>query len=757
MSARLRRWIKRAVRSLTVWVPLTLALLHSTGVMRIGFVDRVESIIYDTRLRAFMPGTLDDRIVILDIDEKSLAEVGHWPWSRDHLAQLMDRLFDEHQIAVLGVDIVFAEADDRSGLGQLQALAQNELKNEPGFTGRLPELQERLDYDRRFANALRDRPVVLGYYFSSDRDGHRSGTLPAPVLTSETLTELGLRDFSATEWNGYGSNIDKLAQAAPLAGFFNPVVDGDGLVRSLPLLARHEAGYYESLSLAMFRALAGLPDVFPGFPPDAYTAEGYPHLESVLLEQGGRATAVPVDNRTAVLVPFRGPGGVHGGSFPYLPVADVLKGRVPEGALQDKIVLLGTTAPGLLDLRATPVGETYPGVEIHANVLAGLLDGTLPSRPDYAAGYDLLVMVVVGLILALTLPWMSALPALLVSLTLASGLVGLNLWMYASMALVMPLAAALMMVGMAYALNTSYGYFVESRSKRELANLFGSYVPPELVDEMLKEPDRYSMQATDRELTVMFSDMRGFTNLSEKMQPAQLQHFLNRLFTKLSLIIRQQRGTIDKFMGDCVMAFWGAPIPEQQHARLAVQAALAMRQAVHDINAENTTQGLPAIGMGVGLNTGTMCVGDMGSDLRRSYTVIGDAVNLGSRLEGMGKHYGVDIVVSAATREQAGEGFVWQELDRVKVKGKEEAVTIFTAVGMADQVTPAQLAELQQWHDCLHACRAQDWPKALQTLQPLRQSHPDHALYALYTERIADWQASPPPPDWDGSTKFESK
>jgi adenylate cyclase len=269
-------------------------------------------------------------------------------------------------------------------------------------------------------------------------------------------------------------------------------------------------------------------------------------------------------------VPFRGNGGVAGGSFRYISAADVLAKRLEPGSLKDRIVLLGTTAPGLLDLRVTPVGETYPGVETHANVISGLLDGKTFVKPDYAMGFEVVVLTLAGLLLAITLPLLSAPKAVAASVTVIAALVGLNFWLYLSHGLVLPLASALVMALTAFALNMSYGYFVESRSKRELAQLFGTYVPPELVDEMVKDPDSYSMKAANKELTVMFCDMRGFTKMSEQMEPTQLQGLLNDVFSRLTDLIRANRGTIDKYMGDCVMAFWGAPVDTPNHAHLAV-------------------------------------------------------------------------------------------------------------------------------------------------------------------------------------------
>jgi adenylate cyclase len=735
-------------------LPLILAILHAVGVVPMGMLQRLDDIIYDTRLRATMPGSLDERVVIVDIDEKSLAEVGRWPWSRHHLANLVDTLFEQQRIAMLGFDTVFAEVDDSSGLRQLQHLAREELADQPGFAERVNDLQAQLDYDNRFAHSLQGRPVVLGYYFTSDREGRTSGVLPAPVMGAETL---GGRTIRSAPWNGHGANIAPLATAAPLAGFFNAVASSsDGVVRTLPLLAEYQGAYYESLALAMFRVLTGSPQVEPVFPAQRFLGKDYQALESLRLSKGGTSLQIPVDDSLTTLVPFRGPGGPRGGSFRYVSASDLLAGRIAPDALKDKIVLVGTTAPGLQDLRVTPLSETYPGVETHANLIAGLLDGRLANRPDYAVGYELVVLVLAGLVLALALPLLSAARAVALSVLVVTVVLGLNTWLYLAHAQVLPVASTLVMAGVAFALNMSYGYLVESRAKRELAQLFGTYVPPELVDEMVKDPDSYSMDASTRELTVMFCDMRGFTQISETMPPTELQGLLNAVFSRLTHIIRSHRGTIDKYMGDCVMAFWGAPIETPDHASLSVQTALDMAQAIQAINQERSQAGLPAIGVGVGLNTGEMCVGDMGSDVRRSYTVVGDAVNLGSRLEGLSKLYGVDIVASESTRRQA-PGFVWQELDLVRVKGKARAVAIHTPICTGEQTSAALEDELREWQKALKAWRNQDWDACDVHLLNLQRLSAKKVLYRLYAERVVSMRHSPPPPGWDGSTTFDTK
>lgn len=747
----LRRYLQRLVPGLLV---VAAGLMVASGLWRPTFIERLDAMFYDARLRTTLPQTIDERIVIIDIDEASLAELGRWPWSRHHMAQLVDTLFDEQGIVALGFDVVFAEPDNSSGLSTLRSLAEGELRDHAAFQRRWPELAQSLDYDQRFADALRERPVVMGYYFTSDRQGHRSGQLPPPAIDPSTREQ---RPFASTQWNGYGSNIPALASAAPHAGFFNPIVDPDGVVRSVPLLAAHEGRYYTSLGLELYRLLLDSPPVGVRFPDDGSLTQAYPFISHIALGSEDDAILIPVDQRAAVMVPFRSRGGPDSRGYIYLSAADVMAGRLPPGMLEGTIAIVGTTAPGLLDLRSTPVSETYPGVEVHANVLSGLLDGHLPIRPDYVTGIDITQVLLSGLLLAACLPAAGVWTSLALTLLTLGGLVALNGWLQTSHALVVPVATALLTTVALFTLNIVYGYFVETRSKRNLAQLFGSYVPPELVEEMVKEPERYSMAAQDRELTVMFSDMRGFTQLSEHLSPKDLQHLLNRLFSRLSVVIRQQNGTIDKFMGDCVMAFWGAPVASPEHARLAVQAALAMRQVMVQINEEHAREGLPAIGMGVGIHTGHMLVGDMGSDLRRSYTVIGDAVNLGSRLEGLSKVYGVDIVASDATRQQAGSEWVWQELDKVQVKGKEEAVTIHTLWGRASDLSDSQSAALSQWDLFLVAYRARCWQEATDRLEAYCLNGAHQALYQHYQALIQNRMAHPPPEGWDGTTHFDTK
>lgn len=749
----LRHW-RRIGLSL---VPLMLVFLHSLGTLPIGALDRIDAMIFDARLRATMPKTFDDRIVIVDVDEKSLAELGRWPWSRHKMAALTQALFEKYEIGLLGFDVVFAEPDDSSGLKQLKTLAQQDLRHDAAFVTHLAQLTPSLDYDGVFAKALTDRPVVMGYYFTSDQGGRTNGELPAPVMSTKDVQS---RTVSMTEWNGFGSNISPLAQAAPHAGFFNSLTDPDGVVRALPLVVWYAGNYYESLSLALFRRLIGMPQVTPGFAQGASEGSGRAVLENIVLKWPDKTFSIPVDKRGAVLVPFKGHGGARGGSFNYVSASDVLAGRVPERQLNGKIVMVGTTAPGIVDLRATPVDAVYPGIEVQANALAGLLDRRFLVKPVHAEGYETMLVLLIGLTLALALPMLRAPVAVLLSLAVVSALVGVNWWLYQAHGLVLGLAPVLLMAITISVVNVGYGYLVASRSRRELISLFGTYVPPELVQEMIKDPDNYSMRAKSDELTVMFCDMRGFTGMSEQMDPAQLQHLLNQVFSELTRLIGANRGTVDKYMGDCVMAFWGAPVESPTHAQLAVKTAVQMTQALGRINQAYKTGALAHVGvditLGIGLNTGQMYVGDMGSNIRRSYTVIGDAVNLGSRLEGLSKVYGVSIVVSEFTKVLATD-FVWRELDLVRVKGKHQAIAIFSPVAPKGQLSLAQTDELALWHIFLCAYRAQNRVQCDALMDQLLQLDNTKVLYTLYAQRIAVTRDQPVDPGWDGATNFESK
>jgi adenylate cyclase len=741
-----RSWSRIAVLVL----PALLVLGHALGIGKIDLFERLDQIYYDARLRATLPGTRDERIVIVDIDERSLAEVGRWPWGRQLLAKLTHELLVRQQARLVAFDIGFPEPDNSSGYGQLQRLAKGPFADQPRFAAQVEELRGTLDYDAIFAEAMAGKPVVLGYYFSSDRGGYRSGKLPPPVVAGEAL---GAHAGRFVRFDGYGANLPLFTDAAAASGHMNPYTDIDGLIRRVPVVAELDGALYASLSLAGFRLLTGQPRVAFDWAPARPGAAAAP--ATLRLMQGDTAIPVPVSANGTVLIPYRGLPGPQGGSYAYVGAAQVLAGALAPGTLAGKIVLVGSTAPGLQDLRATPISQAYPGVEIHANLLSGLLDGTIAYEPAWATGYEVAMLVALTALLAFALPRLSAAQQIGFSLLLLALLFALNWWLYQAHRLVLPSASGMVLVALLFLAYVSHAYFIESRAKRQLTRLFGTYVPPELVDEMARDPERYSLAAQNREMTVMFCDIRDFTRLAEAMDPEALRMLVNEVFSAVTSVVQQQRGTLDKYMGDAVMAFWGAPVETARHAELAVGTALALPGALEPLNAANKSRGRPQIALGVGINTGTMCVGDMGSNVRRAYTVVGDAVNLASRLESLTRVYGVDAICGEETRLAAPQ-FVWRELDRVRVKGKAQAATIYEPLGPAAE-RERWRDELLLWDAALQAYRAGDWAEAERAVGTLRARWPQRPLYRLYAERIARLRAQPPGPRWDGSTGFDDK
>ncbi len=720
----------------TFWI-----LGHVVQAWNIPLVTLLDHYFYDVRTRMFVQAAPDERIVIVDIDEKSLGELGRWPWNRRVMSELVRRLADDYAASVIGFDIVFAEPDESSGLKVLDKLADADLKGNTAFRQALEARRPALDYDSQFAEALHQRPVVLGFYFSNLAGASPGSRLPEPLALDVRLPAGQFPD-----WPGFGGNLAAFQAVAAGGGQFNPLMDDDGITRRVPLLASHAGSYYPTLSLAMLQVLLDGATVHPVIPEDG---TGVEWIDVVGQSEGLR---IPVDGDGAALVPYRGPEG----SFAYVSAADVVAGRVDTGVLFGKIVLVGTTAPGLKDLRATPVGGSYPGVEIHANLLAGALDGTIRERPAYSWVAEMLVVAVVGGGLAIVLPFLSPLRGTLLALFVLAGLLAANLALWQD-GVVVPFASVALVIVFSYGFNAAWGYFWESRAKRQFTELFGQYVPPELVDEMARNPEGYSMAGRNAEMTVLFSDVRNFTSISEGLDPKELTALMNEYLGAMTLVIRRHRGTLDKYIGDAIMAFWGAPLADPLHARHAVLVALEMQEAVVKLAQPFMARGWPVLKIGIGVNSGTMTVGDMGSPVRKSYTVMGDAVNLGARLEGITKEYGVGIAVGEQTMALCPD-IVFRELDKVRVKGKATAVSIYEPLGLAGSVDESTLAALALWHEALAAYRQQHWDAADQILQGLQQQTPESPLYRLYRERIAEQAQLPAKAgDWDGVTTFKTK
>ncbi len=733
MTLRTRRFLGQLSLSLV----LLLALLgHVGGLYNLYLVDKLDAALYDLKVRLFRATTLDERVVVVDIDEKSLKEIGRWPWSRDVTAKLTRNLFEQYGVAAVGFDVVFAEADQSSGLPVLEKLARGPLAGDGGFAASLERIRPQLDFDGRLADALAAGPAVLGYYFNFEEKPVVVGQLPAPLFPCAEINKLGITPLHAT---GYNANLARLQEKAPTAAFFNMEADFDGVARRMPLVIEFQGQCYGALSLMGTRSAMGAQAL------QLTPAQGYrpPELDM----EGLR---IPVDARGRALVPYR-----EAGAFAYIPATDVINGRVPAANLEGRVVLIGSSAPGIMDLRVTPISQAFPGVEIHANLISGILDGTVKWEPVGVAGLQVAAVAVVGLLMAVLLPIATPLAAALAALLLTVLLAGGNFYAWSVAHAQLPLAAPLLVVWGLFVLNMSYGFFVEARSKAQITKLFGQYIPPELVDEMAKDPARYSLRGESRVMSVLFSDIVGFTHFSEKLEAAQLAEMLNVYLSAMTRVVQSGRGTIDKYIGDAIMAFWGAPMSDDQHARDAVLAALAMQAALPELNPVLEARGWPPVKIGVGVNTGRMSVGNMGSEFRMAYTVMADAVNLASRLEALTRQYGVGVLVGEATRAECPD-LAFQLVDRVRVKGKDVPVAIYEPLGVAAELPPARLKEAEGFEAALADYQARRWDEAEIKLMELGRTEP-RPLYQVYLDRVTHFRFNPPPADWDGVFTFTSK
>ena len=733
--------IQRIIRYALSLALTAIFLLHVSDTIYIPILDSLENQAYDSRLKVTLPKQVDKQVVIVDIDEKSLNEIGQWPWNRNILAKINDTLFDYYQIKAIGYDIVFAEEDIDEGKKLLDKMVNGSLSNNNEFIEEYHRVISSLQHDQRFSESLKNRKTVLGFVMDT---GSTKGGLPKAItiLDKKTLDRLAINKTI-----GYTANLDILQNSAFSGGFFdNSLLDNDGIFRRVPLLQTYKNELHESLALALTRAATNSPAIEMIIAPGDTKNELF--LEWIKIGK----LAIPVDHQSGVLVPYIGKQK----SFEYISSIDVLNKTVAEEKLKGKIVLFGASAPGLLDLRTTPLEASYPGVEVHANIVQGMLDGRILHQPGYTQGFEFMLIFALGIILTFVLPMLSALFSTLIILFTISILTITNFYAWTAAQLVLPIASPVLLVVLLFALQMTYGFFVESRGKRQLAHLFGQYVPPELVEEMSINMDEINLDGEMREMSVLFSDVRGFTNISESLEPKELTNYINAFLTPITKVIHDNRGTIDKYMGDAVMAFWGAPLEDKQHALHALNAAIDIVERMHSLRQEFSEKQWPEIYIGVGVNTGMMNVGNKGSEFRVDYTILGDAVNLGSRLEGLTKVYGVDIITSEFTKHAVPE-FEYRELDRVRVKGKNRSVTIYEPLGLLENIDKKEKKLLRQFHAGIKQYRAQNWDAAEREIFSLSQLEPERKIYKIYLDRIMHFRNNPPEENWDGSFTHTSK
>lgn len=726
MSKRIPFILGLLLLAIAIWLQITSITIIE------HFITRLENLAYDMQLRAYMLSHKEDwhpSVAIVDIDDKSLSKEGRWPWPRAKIAKLIENL-QAAGVVVVAFDIIFPEKQEN-----IADVVYQELKTEnlaiPEIDTLFQKISPHFDHDSKLATSLSRMDVVLGISFLPT--AQIDGLLPSPTFELKTAYDKSLEFIDAP---GYLANVAILQTAAKNAGFINVFPDEDGIIRSVPVLLRYQNNLYPSLALEAVR-LYLLANV------KLITANYNNQLRLEALQIGEHV--IPTDSDGKVIITFRGKSF----SFPYVSATDVLNNKFSPSVLQGKIVFIGTSATGQGDLKATAIQNIYPGVEIQATIADGILTDNFSYKPAWALGAELFLTAMIGLICIFLFPYLGPRALSILIILIPAILIFTNSYVWEKTGLIISIFIPMSLCILLAVINMIYGYLFETRKREKLKDMFGQYVPTKHIDEMLTSSSDLALLGETRELTVVFADIRNFTALSEPLTAAQLKEMLNEFFTPMTEIIFKYRGTIDKYIGDMIMAFWGAPLKDKHHARHAISAALEMQQAVEKLKIVFAAKGWAEIDIGIGINTGLMSVGDMGSTFRRNYTVLGDAVNLGSRVESLTKYYGVKNIATEFT--QANQSFfVFRKLDRVRVKGKKNGIEIYEALGYSKKFPIEHKKEIDIYHIALEYYFAEQWEKASELFTELSNKKPEEKLYKLYLKRIADFEKNPPPENWDG-------
>ncbi|MDP6590799.1 MAG: adenylate/guanylate cyclase domain-containing protein [Alphaproteobacteria bacterium] len=689
-------------------------------------------------------------VVIIDLDDESLAELGQWPWPRTLLAKLVLKL---KKSGVVGVayDIVFAEPD-RTSPGLLAESVRGLDKKTKEKLLKLPS------NDATFARIMKSYNVVLGQ--STRQRVLTEGEQRKSVKTTwanlnKSQTVKGLKpDGFLYSFPSIVRNIETLEDAAKGIGVFTFRPSVDGIVRQVPLVVRVGKHLYPTLALELYRVVTQQPTMAL-----EYDQAG---MRGVKL----KGLNVPTDRTGQIWMKF----GKHDRNL-YVSAKDVLnakgdKAKEIKAKLAGKLAFLGTSAIGLLDIKATPLDAAIPGVEVHAQLLQNILDKNYLARPNWAIGAEIVAMVLVGLLMIILVPFLGALWTLVLAIVTVAILLGLSWWVYDAHGLLLDMMFPAVAIFIVSVVLTYLNYMREERERRQVRGAFSRYMSPDLVAQLAEDPSRLTLGGEMREMSVLFADIRGFTTISEQFDAVGLTKFINRYLTPMTNVILERKGTIDKYMGDCIMAFWNAPLDDPYHAKNGVRSALAMFVESDKMNvelkreAEEENRPYIPLRIGSGVNTGVICVGNMGSDMRFDYSVLGDDVNLGARLEGQSKTYGVDIVIGENTFAYV-EDFAVIQLDRIQVKGKTVPVDIYCVLGDEEINQTPEFQALRQRHgEMLNAYKAQDWKAQTRIMDECREmgkAYKLDVLYDLYEERRDEYIANPPGEEWDGVFVATSK
>lgn len=696
------------------------------------WISRLNAIAYDMQLRAELVAhrkkSFQTSIAIVDIDNISLEKEGRWPWPRSKLADLVNEL-QKSGAVVLAFDMLFPQEEPNIASSVFNTINQKQPLS-PELKSLYDNIRPFFDNDKKFAESLTKIDALVGLSFLPEP--LNEGVILPPLLKIKPEDQ----DLDFIEAKGYIGPNAIILNSVKHIGFINVFPDDDGVIRRVPLLMRYKDGLYASLALEAVRIF-----LLQNVELMIVTSGGYDQLEGVKIGN----SEIPTDQEAQVIIPFRGKAY----KFPYYSATSVLHHSYPEDAFAGKIVFIGATAAGLGDLKATAVQNVFPGIEINATIADGILKNDFRFQPPWALGAEIFIIISLGFIFIFLFPYFGPKLLTLCIIVIPILMIIANEELTRRTNLIISIFIPMGFVVFLAMLNMVYGYLFESRKREQLKDMFGQYVPEKHIDEMLKSKGNYGLLGDDRDMTVLFADIRNFTTISEPLTAQQLKELLNEFFTPMTEIIFKHRGTIDKYVGDLIMAFWGAPLKDKRHAQHALNAALDMQTEVDRLKPILSEKKWPEINIGIGLNTGTMSVGDMGSRFRRNYTVLGDAVNLASRVESLTKFYGAKIMTTEFTIVNQ-DHFVFRMLDRVRVKGKKTGVALYEVLCRKKDLTTDFKMELARYQEALDVYYKKDFAIAHDRFTELDLQYPNTRIYELYLERTKEFMQNPPPADWDG-------
>ena len=684
--------------------------------------------------------------VIAAIDEKSLSELGRWPWPRTTIARLADKL-KGYGVKAVGFDIIFSEPDQNSSLSAIVDLTREVKKigiKDKRVQGLLDKKKLAADTDASLAKAVkRAKNITLGYFFlKSSKEAEHIGEKEIEaaaeniansryqMIQGETSDESALSNVTAYS---AVTNLKLLSDAAENSGYFNAFPDSDGTIRWSPLVMRFQDNYYLPLSLSLVVQYLDWPMVTLNMAKFG--------IEGIKIGD----IDIPTDETGRMLINYYGPGR----TFPHYSISDIIKGRLPPDAFKDKIVIVGATAIGIYDLRVTPYSNAYPGVEIHATAIDNILHGNFLHRSSGTSLLDICAIVFFGLLIGIVVPRVKAVQGMVLSLLILIAFVLINTFIFSRYNLWLNVIYPALTMMTIYLGITVYRYITEEREKKKIRGAFQYYLTASVINEMLKDPSKLKLGGDKKDLTVLFSDIRGFTTISEKMTPEALVHLLNEYLTEMTNLVFKYDGLLDKYMGDAIMAVFGAPLDQPDHAARACRTALGMMEELKKLQKKWADEGRPVFDIGIGINSGDMVVGNMGSDMRFDYTVMGDMVNLGSRLEGINKEYGTNIVISEYTYAVVKDALFCRELDSVRVKGKKLPVKIYELLGEKQDAEKWEKA-VSLFEEGLSKYKQGLWDEAIAAFRKVIEVRQDDAPAKLYIDRCEELKKNPPEGPWDG-------